>query len=38
MRGLQLLDHLEQLLPEIPLVSPLELIEIEKKKRKRVRN
>ena len=38
LRGLQLLGHLEELLPEIPLVSPLELIEIEKKKRKRIRN
>ena len=38
LRGLQLLDHLELLLPEIPLVSPLEMVEIEKKKRKRARN
>jgi len=35
LRALRLIDNLSKLLPEIPVISPLELIEIEKKKRKR---
>ena len=37
LRSLKLLKNLEQLFPELPTISPLELIEIEKRKRKRVR-
>ncbi len=37
LRVLRLLNRLPDLLPELPAMSPLELIEIEKKKRKRVR-
>lgn len=35
LRALGLVDTLNELIPEIPSVSPLELIEIEKNKRKR---
>jgi transcriptional regulator with XRE-family HTH domain len=37
LRALRLINNLEELFPEIPAISPLELIEIEKKKPKRVR-
>ncbi|MFD0991122.1 helix-turn-helix domain-containing protein [Mariniflexile jejuense] len=38
LRALRLLNNLDGLFPEIPVISPLELIELEKKKRKRASN
>lgn len=38
LRTLKLVANLEELVPEIPLVSPLEMMELEKKKRKRARS
>src|SRR6056300_385663 len=38
LRTLKRVDNLEELVPEIPLVSPLEMMELEKKKRKRARS
>lgn len=38
LRTLKLVANLEGLIPEIPLVSPLEMMELEKKKRKRARS
>lgn len=37
LRALGLINNLSMLIPELPSVSPLELMEIEKKKRKRAR-
>lgn len=37
LRALRLVDNLRILIPEIPKISPLEIMELEKKKRKRVR-
>ena len=38
LRTLKLVANLEELVPEIPLVSPLEMMELEKKKGKRARS
>ena len=38
LRTLKLVANLEELVPEIPLVSPIEMMELEKKKRKRARS
>lgn len=38
LRVLQLLNALQNLLPEIPLISPLQLIALEKKQRKKARS
>lgn len=38
LRTLKLVANLEGLIPEIPLVSPLEMMQLEKKKRKRARS
>lgn len=38
LRTLKLVANLEELVPETPLVSPLEMMELEKKKRKRARS
>lgn len=35
LRALGLLNNLDTLIPELPIVTPLELMKIEKKKRKR---
>lgn len=35
LRALGLVDKLSELIPELPSISPLELIELEKNKRKR---
>lgn len=35
LRALGLIDRLSELIPELPSISPLELIEIEENKRKR---
>ncbi len=35
LRSLKLINNLDELIPELPTISPLEMIEIEKKKRKR---
>ena len=37
LRALKLLNHLENLIPELPLISPLEMVALEKKQRKRVK-
>lgn len=37
LRALRLANNLSQVIPELPAINPLELIEIEKKKRKRAR-
>ncbi|MDO9038169.1 MAG: helix-turn-helix transcriptional regulator [Lutibacter sp.] len=38
LRALRLLNNLDGLFPKIPVISPLKLIELEKKKRKRASN
>ncbi|MCX6180910.1 MAG: helix-turn-helix transcriptional regulator [Bacteroidetes bacterium] len=37
LRALKLINNLSQLIPELPAISPLQLMEMEKLKRKRVR-
>ncbi len=37
LRALKLLNHLENLIPELPLISPLEMVALEKKQRNRVK-
>ena len=38
LRALGIVDKLSELIPELPTISPLQLMEIEKNKRKRARN
>ena len=35
LRALGLIDNLSEIIPELPKISPLEMMEMEKKKRKR---
>ena len=37
LRALKFANNLSEVLPELPTISPLEMIKLEKKKRKRVR-
>ncbi len=37
LRALGLVDNLKELIPKLPAISPLQMMELEKKKRKRVR-
>jgi len=38
LRALHLLENLNGLIPDIPIISPLALVDLEKKTRKRARN